>query len=249
VVRIDYLAGVAIRILNGSSIEMDTMRGYVNDSATRERLLQLFSVHYCYAEKGRLQIDADGGGLQHSPSHNPFTQMSTRKVSHYILVLATIALCGSWNKDCRAQSPMGRSFGFGLVLFEPTGGTIKYWMNSQNAIDADIGGNSYFGALRIDGDYLWQFYPFNSPVANMYIGPGLALGFGYPYYSYYYEEGPNRIFYRGGAVGLGVRVIFGVDVVPRNTPIEIFFQLGPLIGLSPDFGAALDIALGIRFYP
>src|SRR5437764_15326859 len=77
----------------------------------------------------------------------------------------------------RAQGPEGKDFGFGLILVEPLGGTIKYWTNPVNAIVGDIGA-SYFGATRLQVDYLWHFNPFQSTIVKMYAGPGLAIGFG-----------------------------------------------------------------------
>jgi hypothetical protein len=46
-----------------------------------------------------------------------------------------------------------------------------------------------------------------------------------------------------------MRAIFGINVVPTRTPLEIFGELGPLIAFSPGFGVGLDAAVGIRFYP
>ncbi len=155
-----------------------------------------------------------------------------------------------YTPSAAAQSPGGRNFGFGLVLFEPTGLTIKDWVSSTNAFDVELGGNSYFGALRLNFDYLWEYYPFNTPYANLYVGPGISLGFGVPYYSYYYGPANSGFLYRtDGEAGLGVRMIVGMDFVPARTPLEFFVQLGPLIGLTPGFGVGIDFALGMRFYP
>src|SRR5579872_1137096 len=77
----------------------------------------------------------------------------------------------------RAQGPEGKSFGFGLILGEPLGGTVKFWTSYDNAFVGDIGA-SYFGSPRIQADYLWHFDPFHSHIVKMYAGPGLAIGFG-----------------------------------------------------------------------
>ncbi len=147
-----------------------------------------------------------------------------------------------------AQGPMGRSFGFGLILGDPTGGTVKFWLNRENAIDAYIGGD-YFGGPRIGADYLWHFNAFNSGVVNMYAGPGIAFGFGEGRIIWF-REGHDAWFVReAGGTGVAVRAIIGINVVPRRTPLEIFLEAGPLIGVSPAFGVDVDFALGIRFYP
>ena len=41
---------------------------------------------------------------------------------------------------------------------------------------------------------------------------------------------------------------FGLNIIPRNTPLDIFFELNPIIGLSPCFdglryGAAFCVNL------
>src|ERR1044072_8356922 len=40
---------------------------------------------------------------------------------------------GSITPEGRAQGPQGRNFGFGLVIGEPLGATVKYWTSSDNA--------------------------------------------------------------------------------------------------------------------
>lgn len=151
-----------------------------------------------------------------------------------------------------AQGPNGNSFGFGIILGEPLGGTAKIWTANDQAVAASIGGNSYFGSLRIGADYLWHFDVFHSQIVKMYAGPGLVVGFGtgreYLFYKY---KGDHYYFYErdNDQAGIAMRVVAGLNITPRRTPIEIFLELGPLIGISPFFGVALDVAAGIRFYP
>jgi hypothetical protein len=162
------------------------------------------------------------------------------------------ALCGI-SSSLYAQRPSG-DFGFGLILGDPLGGTIKYWVSPTNALVADIG-ESYFGAPRIDLDYLWHFNSFNSRVVLLYGGIGGAVGFGYgyDYYGVFYSRGDGRPFYyrvgSSSSVGIGVRAIFGITIVPKRTPLEFFIEAGPLLGIVPNFGVGFDLAVGVRFYP
>jgi hypothetical protein len=153
--------------------------------------------------------------------------------------ILAMALCST---ECLAQGPEGKSFGFGLIVGEPLGATVKLWLNPVNAFVFDIGGSD-FGPTRLDGNYLWHFDPFHSRIAKLYAAPGIAIAFGN-------GNGPygGREFDKGNGVGLAVRVMFGLNVIPQRTPLEIFFELGPIIGLSPG-GAGFDFAAGIRFYP
>ena len=150
------------------------------------------------------------------------------------------------NNSLFAQSPQGRQWGFGIVLGDPAGLTAKYWTNSENAFVFDLG-SSYFGSPRLGADYLWHFDAFHSNVAKLYAGPGVAIGFGKGHGFYYNQD--NGFYVRESGAGLGVRGIFGVNIIPRNSPLEIFFEAGLLIGFTPDFGSAADAAIGIRFYP
>ncbi len=169
------------------------------------------------------------------------------KTSVLTCLLLSICIVG-----LRAQGPNGNDFGFGIILGEPIGGTVKIWTARDQAVAASIGGNSYFGNLRIGADYLWHFDVFRSQVVKMYSGPGLVLGFGSgrQYWLYKYK-GERYYFYERDEsdIGIAMRVVAGLNIVPKRTPIEIFLELGPLIGISPGFGVALDVAAGIRFYP
>ena len=173
------------------------------------------------------------------------------KRTHYISFLLILSLV-VFQKITYAQGPMGRDFGFGIVLGEPLGGTVKFWTAPDQAFVGSIGG-SYFGAPRLGLDYLWHFDAFHSGVVKMYAGPGLAIGFGQGYYYWFYGKHGKYgdVFYyrEPGTTGIAMRVVLGLNIIPRRTPIELFLEAGPLIGISPGFGTAFDLAAGIRFYP
>ncbi|MGA7722946.1 MAG: hypothetical protein WCA84_17400 [Ignavibacteriaceae bacterium] len=161
----------------------------------------------------------------------------------FVLVVYFFILLNSQNLF--AQSPQGKPLGFGIMVGDPVGFTVKYWINNENAYVFDLA-SSYFGSPRFDVDYLWHFDAFHSEVAKLYAGPGAALGFGNGH-SFYYND--NGSLVREDNTGLGVRGVFGLSVIPLNTPLDIFCEVGLLVGLVPDFGSAVDASLGIRFYP
>lgn len=162
------------------------------------------------------------------------------KIKKLLFVLSFLLIILNFN--LRAQSPGGKDYGFGVMLGDPSGLTLKYWQTQVNAYVFDIG-TSYFGNPRLNADYLWHFDAFNSSFANLYAGPGVALGFG--------KSGGfwNNNFRSNKNAALGVRGVFGVDILPRQTPLEVFVEVGVLVGLTPDFGSGLDGAIGIRYYP
>lgn len=171
-----------------------------------------------------------------------------KKLSYLILVLSFTMM--SHVLPAKAQGPLGRDFGFGLNLGEPLGATIKLWFSKENALQAHIG-SSYFSNLRIGADYLWHFDAFRSQVVKMYAGPGLAVGFGDHYGGWWYKKGKHEYWFvrESGETVIGMRAIFGLNIIPKRSPIEVFIELGPFIGISPSFGSTLDAAIGIRFYP
>ncbi len=164
-------------------------------------------------------------------------------MKNYLIMIILVLISFEYT-EAQTYSPHGKKFGFGIMVGDPLGVTLKFWTHSNNAFAVDVG-SSYFGSPRVGVDYLWHFNAFNTSIANLYAGPGGVIGFG---------EG-NGFWFRGryvrarGNVGLGARGVVGVDFVPRDTPIEAFFEIGVLLALAPDFDSGVDVGLGIRFYP
>jgi len=164
-------------------------------------------------------------------------------MKRYIILVVTLLMISGLSK-AQNYSPGGKEFGFGIMVGDPLGATLKFWTQRDNAFVIDIGA-SYFGSPRIGVDYLWHFDAFRSPIANLYAGPGGVIGIGEGN-GFWYK---GRYHRTGGDVGIGARGVVGVDLVPRNTPIEAFFELGVLLALAPDFNSGVDVGLGVRFYP
>jgi hypothetical protein len=163
------------------------------------------------------------------------------------ILFIILIITGTMSNYSYAQSPESKNFGFGLILGDPTGLTLKFWTQRNNAFVIDVGA-SYFGSPRIGVDYLWHFDAFRSNIAKLYAGFGGVIGIGQSNGFYYTKH--NGFYYRSdNGLGLGVRGVFGVNVIPRSSPLELFFEVGLLVGLSPSFGSAGDVGLGIRYYP
>lgn len=141
-----------------------------------------------------------------------------------------------------AQPDVG-SFGFGIILGEPTGLTVKGDLGGNNAWDAAIGSGS-FGSLRIHADYLWSINAFRSREVGLFIGLGGVLGLG---------RGKGVIFKKserkGEETAFGVRGVFGLNAMPFSAPVELFVEVAPVIGLVGGTGVSTDLAIGVRYYP
>jgi hypothetical protein len=137
-----------------------------------------------------------------------------------------------------------RGFGLGIIVGEPTGISAKLWTSPVNAFDFglgwSIGGDRITNKSVHEGsrihfhmDYLW--HSFNAIRSKerfpIYYGIGGRINSGGGYDS-----------------SFGVRGVFGVAWLPRSTPLDVFFEIVPVLQLirSTDFG--LDAGLGARFY-
>lgn len=165
-----------------------------------------------------------------------------------IIIFAVITMFNFSVQDVFAQGPKGNDFGFGLILGDPTGLSLKIWTSNDNAFHLYVG-SSYFGKVRLGGDYLWHFDSFNSSVVKLYTGLGLVVGFGNGSGLWYKSHKDNFYYWDDDAVGIAARGILGLNIIPRNSPIEIFLEVAPLVGLSPNFGVNIDAAVGFRYYP
>jgi len=164
----------------------------------------------------------------------------------FLIIVTTIIVAGC-NNLFSQRVGSGDNLGFGIILGEPTGLTLKYYTEPREALVFNLGA-SYFGSPRLSADYFWHFDAFNSDVAAIYAGPGVVFGFGEGRGFWYKDKG--GVFFRDdNEFGLGVRGMFGINLLLRRTPLEFFVELGVLLGLAPDFGSGVDAALGMRFYP
>ncbi|MAT40334.1 MAG: hypothetical protein CL946_12100 [Ectothiorhodospiraceae bacterium] len=147
---------------------------------------------------------------------------------------------------------MGKDFGIGLTLGEPTGVTARFWLSKQNSWDLAAGA-SYLGNPHIQAGYLWHYnQAFNSRIVSIYLGVGGILGFGEKgkvviinrrkVDSWYFDDGNDGLL-------VAARGVAGLQIIPRNTPLDIYLELNPILGLTPDVGFDALVAVGIRFYP
>lgn len=106
-------------------------------------------------------------------------------------------------------------------------------------------GLSYFGTPRIDIGYIFHFNTFGSRFVKTYINGSFALGIG---------KGKSAVFdwrpRRGDdESALGVRGVYGLNVLLSRIPIEFFLEAGPLYEIGGYGSSGFDSAFGMRFYP
>ncbi len=129
----------------------------------------------------------------------------------------------------------GRGFGLGIVLGEPTGIAGKAWTSGSTAVSFGLG-YSFTGSdsrVNLHVDYL--FHSFNQIKAPekfvLFYGVGARLKSA--------EHSDNS---------LGVRGVVGIDWFIHNAPVDIFFEVAPVMKLIPNTGVDIDAGLGVRYF-
>lgn len=159
-----------------------------------------------------------------------------KHMKYISLLLIVFALLLSAQQST-AQS---KKFGLGVILGEPTGLSAKYWVSNSNALAFGLGWSTYHphyddrgSRVHFHMDYLW--HSFDSIRSE-------------ETFTFHYGIG-GRFKDRGGNNGsFAVRGVGGINWLPSELPIDVFFELAPSLELTPATGFAIDGALGARFY-
>ena len=129
-----------------------------------------------------------------------------------------------------------KGFGIGIILGQPTGFSVKSWTNEKNALDFGLGFSfaKDDNRIHIHADYLWHsFGAINSTERFvLYYGPGLKIKTG--------KHNEDAV--------LGIRGVFGVAWIAHNAPVDIFFELAPVMNFVPGTGFNMDAGFGARYY-
>lgn len=138
-------------------------------------------------------------------------------------------------------------FGAGIIVGEPTGVSVKLYLDNDMAIDGAVGSAFIGGGFQVHGDVLWHPWVLENRdtfVLPAYWGVGLrALNHGR-------GDGGDRDFH------LGLRAVIGILFDFKEIPIDVFAEVagvGDVILGSEDEdhgGVGLDInaGLGARYY-
>jgi len=178
-------------------------------------------------------------------------KMLLKRFASFVLPLCFFAT------STHAASPHGNT-GVGIVLGDPSGITVKHWMDSRSAID---GGLAYALSdfVLITGDYLYHFtiHPggggkdaeFRRFLSDLrpYVGVGGIL-----LASTRSTRTQKALFVdtsgSSASLGLGLRIPLGVEWIPSGPPLGVFLELAPGIGIIPGTFAFLNAGIGVRFY-
>ncbi len=149
------------------------------------------------------------------------------KMRKYALLLAIIILF--FSNEMSAQTNRA---GLGIILVEPTGLSWKYWWGKKEAVHLALGWSSQKdNNLVVHADYLFsQINLFKEEMSTILLsfGSGGRLKF-------------NRDMH------FGIRFPLALDFISKKVPLNIFFEIVPIVNLTPDTSIDLKGAIGFRY--
>jgi len=126
-------------------------------------------------------------------------------------------------------------FGAGLILGEPTGASLKYWLNDTMALDGAVRWSIHDEIDRyLHGDILWhKFDLFQVPPGKLplYVGVGGGVKFR--------DHDDDRV---------SVRVPVGVSYMLDNASVDVILEVAPVVDFTPSTHGGFTAGIGARFW-
>ena len=143
------------------------------------------------------------------------------------------------NSLSATSSDIVNHFAAGVILGEPTGLSVKYWLNETLAIDGALGvsfnhDNDNDGSFYLHSDVLWHNFDLlkvSQGRLPVYFGVGGLLRFR--------DNNEDNQF--------GIRVPVGLSYLFDDAPVEIFAEVGPALDLTPAVQGEITGGVGVRF--
>jgi hypothetical protein len=156
---------------------------------------------------------------------------SLKTIKTLAVTAAIMTACSVTN----AQTKNG--LGIGVIVGEPTGISIKKWIDNTHAVDGAIAiSPSGDDAFNVHADYLIHS-------TSSTISPPELKGSA----PWYYGLGA-RIRTRNGDTHFGVRVPVGIDYLFADSPLDFFGEVGPVLDIAPDTALDFNVAIGLRYF-
>ncbi|MEQ8523813.1 hypothetical protein [Gracilimonas sp.] len=123
------------------------------------------------------------------------------------------------------------SFGVGVIIGEPTGVSVKKYLNTRGAFDIGAAWSlaDQNEALHLHTNLLFQDGITKNP--NLYFYHGVGA----------------RVLFANDAK-FGIRAPLGLAYLFPNIPFDLFVEIAPILDLTPDIGFAGNGGFGFRYY-
>jgi len=150
-------------------------------------------------------------------------------------IAVAAAMCATFAPNANAGIRDG--VGVGLIVGEPTGISIKKWLDNTHAVDGAVALSlANDDSFQIHGDYLFHNL-------DESLNPPELKGSA----PWYYGIGA-RLRTSNGDTHLGVRVPLGISYLFADSPLDFFAEVAPVLDLAPEVALDLNGAIGLRYY-
>jgi len=151
----------------------------------------------------------------------------------YTIAIAAILLAG-----LSANTYAKQDLGLGVIVGEPTGLSLKYWLDEDRAIDAAAAWSfSGHDSFQLHADYL--FHRFDIFETGEVTGK-MPLYYGLGARVKDKDKDDDTVF--------GLRIPLGITYLFADAPFDLFAELVPIVDLAPDVDVDINAAIGFRFY-
>ena len=131
-----------------------------------------------------------------------------------------------------------QDLGLGVIVGEPTGLSLKYWLDEERAIDAAAAWSfSGHDSFQLHADYL--FHRFDIFETGEVTGK-MPLYYGLGARVKDKDRDDDTVF--------GLRIPLGITYLFADAPFDLFAELVPIVDLAPDVDVDINAAIGFRFY-
>ena len=131
-----------------------------------------------------------------------------------------------------SASPGG--FELGVILGEPTGVSMKLWLDGSTAVDGAVSWSlrdKGEDKVHLHADYLWHNFDLINDESGLLP---LYYGFG------------GRIILKD-ETSLGFRAPLGISWLLSKTPLDLFVEIAGIIDIIPETDFDLNAGIGIRY--
>ncbi|MDR2876987.1 MAG: hypothetical protein LBV36_02965 [Chromatiales bacterium] len=159
-------------------------------------------------------------------------------------MIAAAALLGTLASGAAQAQQEG--FGVGMIIGEPTGVSLKGWLNNTRAVDMGLAWSfSENNSMQLHGDYLLHDFNLLRPTN---LDGRVAVFYGVGGRIKFEHGGDDKNARNHDDTLVGVRVPVGVSYYPANMSVELFGEFVPVLDIIPDTKFDLNLAIGGRYY-
>jgi hypothetical protein len=139
------------------------------------------------------------------------------------------------------------ALGLGVIAGEPTGVSLKYWLDGRHAVDAGVGWSfSENESLHLHADYLWHDFGLLRPGdvkgrLPVYYGVGARLKMQDD------GDGDGHGSNEDDAL-FGARFPLGIAWISSSAPVDVFLEIAPVLDLLPGTDLSFNAAIGVRYW-